>query len=110
MALEKENRAAAFLDHFRLIAGEQYVLLDDESLQNYGHDETENLLYLPDVVIRPRTTAEDSSIMKICHQHRIPVTPRGAGTGLSGGASASTSSRERSASSEALTPRPLARS
>src|SRR3954463_6548755 len=86
MALEKENRAAAFLDQFRSIAGEQYVLLDDESLQNYGHDETENLLYLPDVVIRPRTTSEVSSIMKICHQHRIPVTPRGAGTGLSGGA------------------------
>ena len=86
MALEKENGARAFLDQFRSIVGSQYVLLDEESLQNYGHDETENLLYLPDLVIRPRTTAEISSIMKICHQHHIPVTPRGAGTGLSGGA------------------------
>jgi len=86
MALEKENGAIAFLDQFMSIVGSQYVLLDEESLQNYGHDETENLLYLPDLVIRPRTTAEISSIMKICHQYHIPVTPRGAGTGLSGGA------------------------
>ena len=42
--------------------------------------------FLPDVVIRPRTAQEISAIMKICNQHRIPVTPRGAGTGLSGGA------------------------
>lgn len=61
-------------------------MVDKESLTHYGHDETENLLFLPDVVIRPKTTAEISAIMKICNQHKIPVTPRGAGTGLSGGA------------------------
>jgi glycolate oxidase len=86
MALEKKQGALAFLDQFKSIVGDQYVLVDEESLQNYGHDETENLLYLPDLVIRPRTAAEISSIMVICHQHYIPVTPRGAGTGLSGGA------------------------
>src|ERR1700712_3201309 len=82
----KENKVLAFLDQFKTISGDQYVLVDDETLQNYGHDETENLLFLPDVVIRPRTAEEISAIMKICHQHHIPVTPRGAGTGLSGGA------------------------
>ncbi|MEP6746831.1 MAG: FAD-linked oxidase C-terminal domain-containing protein [Bacteroidota bacterium] len=82
----KENKVLAFLDQFKTIAGDQYVLTDEETLQNYGHDETENLLFLPDVVIRPRTAQEISAIMKICHQHKIPVTPRGAGTGLSGGA------------------------
>ena len=82
----KENHALAFLDQFKLIAGEQYILVDEESLQNYGHDETENLLFLPDIVIRPRTAQEICAIMKICNQHSIPVTPRGAGTGLSGGA------------------------
>lgn len=82
----KGNKTMIFLDQFKSIAGDQYVLADDESLRHYGHDETENLLYLPDIVIRPRTTAEVSAILKICHQHSIPVTPRGAGTGLSGGA------------------------
>ena len=86
MAELKTNRVLDFLDQFKTIAGAQYVLVDNESLQQYGHDETENLVFLPDVVIRPRTAEEISAIMKICNQHRIPVTPRGAGTGLSGGA------------------------
>lgn len=77
---------AAIIEQFRQIAGAGFVLLDEESLNNYGHDETEHLLYPPEVVIRPRTTEEISAIMKICNQHKIPVTPRGAGTGLSGGA------------------------
>jgi len=86
MAALKANSVLDFLDQFKAIAGAQYVLADDESLQQYGHDETESLVFLPDVVIRPRTAEEISAIMKICNQHRIPVTPRGAGTGLSGGA------------------------
>jgi len=52
----------------------------------YSHDETEKLVYIPEVVIKPANTAEISAIMKLCNEHRIPVTPRGAGTGLSGGA------------------------
>lgn len=82
----KENKVLDFLDQFKSITGDQYVLADEETLQNYGHDETENLVFLPDVVIRPRTAQEISAIMKICNQYGIPVTPRGAGTGLSGGA------------------------
>lgn len=74
------------MEQFRRITGPEYVLADQESLNNYGHDETEHLLYPPEVVIRPRTAEEISAIMKICNRHRIPVTPRGAGTGLSGGA------------------------
>lgn len=74
------------LDDFKKIVGEQYVLVDEDSLKNYGHDETEHLLFLPEVVLRPRTAEEVSAIMVICNRHHIPVTPRGAGTGLSGGA------------------------
>ena len=74
------------ISSLKAIIGEQYVLTDRESMQNYGHDETEHLLYLPEVVIRPRTAEEISAVMKLCNAHRIPVTPRGAGTGLSGGA------------------------
>ncbi len=71
---------------FKQIVGENFVLVDEETLQHYAHDETENLHFLPDVVIKPRTAAEISSVMKICNENKIPVTPRGAGTGLSGGA------------------------
>lgn len=77
------------LDHlqdFKNIAGINNVFVDEEVLSSYGHDETEDLLYMPDVVIKPGTAEEISSILKICNHNNIPVTPRGAGTGLSGGA------------------------
>lgn len=74
------------LTSFKKIIGEEFVLADEESLHHYAHDETENLHFLPEVVLKPRTAEEISAIMKICNEHRIPVTPRGAGTGLSGGA------------------------
>lgn len=74
------------LSQFKHIVGEAQVLADEETLTEYGHDETEKLLYIPEVVLKPGSTEEIAQIMKICHAHRIPVTPRGAGTGLSGGA------------------------
>ena len=74
------------LDEFRNIIGEEFVLIDEEALHHYGHDETEDLNFPPDVVLRPRTAEDISEIMKVCYRERITVTPRGAGTGLSGGA------------------------
>ncbi len=74
------------IEMFRHIVGEKHMAMDEESLRNYGHDETEHLIYLPEIVLKPRTAEEISAIMRICDQYRIPVTPRGAGTGLSGGA------------------------
>jgi glycolate oxidase len=68
------------------VIGKEYVHTDDEFLNSYGRDETENLLYKPAVVVRPRTAQEISAIIKIANIENIPVTPRGAGTGLSGGA------------------------
>ena len=80
------NLTSQHIAEFKKIVGENYTLTDEESLQNYGHDETEKLNYPPEIVLRPRTSAEISAIMKICNQYKIPVTPRGGGTGLSGGA------------------------
>lgn len=74
------------IEQLKEIVGEAYVLTDAENLSNYGHDETEDLSYLPEVIVKPRTTAEVSVIMKLANAKHIPVTPRGAGTGLSGGA------------------------
>ena len=87
--MEVSHPKKLFLQHvqaFKNIAGTSYVYTDEESLDNYAHDETENLHFLPDIVVKPRTAEEISAIVKICNEHKIPVTPRGAGTGLSGGA------------------------
>lgn len=78
--------AIEHLEAFKKIVGEQHVFVDEEVLGNYAHDETEDLHFLPDVVLKPGSAEEVSAILKICNQHKIPVTPRGAGTGLSGGA------------------------
>ena len=82
----KDKKIIAFLDDFKSIVGQDHVLYDAESLDKYAHDETEDLYYLPELVIKPRSPAEISNILKLCNKHRIPVTPRGGGTGLSGGA------------------------
>jgi glycolate oxidase len=78
--------AIEHLEAFKKIAGEDFVFVDKEVLDNYAHDETEDLHFLPDVVIKPANAGEISSILQLCNQYKIPVTPRGAGTGLSGGA------------------------
>ncbi len=78
--------SATHLNQFQNIVGDTNVLYDEESLKHYGHDETELLVFLPEVVLKPSTTEEVAAIMKICYADSIPVTPRGAGTGLSGGA------------------------
>lgn len=74
------------IEQLKTIVGEAHVFADEESRSNYGHDETEDLLYLPEVIVKPRTPVEIAEIMKLANSKHIPVTPRGAGTGLSGGA------------------------
>jgi glycolate oxidase len=82
----REIISTAHVAALKAIVGEEFVFADEESLEKYAHDETEDLHFPPDVVVKPRTTEEVSAIMQLCNEHRIPVTPRGAGTGLSGGA------------------------
>ena len=83
---EQVKKAIECIDLFREIVGPANVYIDDENLNHYAHDETENLHFLPEVVLKPATAKEISAIMVICNENLIPVTPRGAGTGLSGGA------------------------
>jgi len=61
-------------------------LTDIENLTKYGHDETEDLQFPPDVVLKPETVEEVSEIMRYAFEKSIIVTPSGARTGLSGGA------------------------
>ena len=74
------------LEQIKLIVGAEYVFTDQESFEKYGSDETEKLHYSPAVVVKPRKAEEISALMHLANKHLIPVTPRGAGTGLTGGA------------------------
>lgn len=67
------------------IVGNTYVFTDFETLQEYGKDHTEDLLFPPQVVVKPSTPQEISEIFKLAYSHGIAVTPIGARTGLSGG-------------------------
>jgi len=77
---------AGDIDFFRSILGQDCVLTDSESLQDYGHDQTEDFVFEPDVILKPSTTQQVCQILAWCNDNLIAVTPRGAGTGLSGGA------------------------
>jgi glycolate oxidase len=77
---------AEHIQAFKNIIGESYVFVDEETLVFFSRDETEKLQFTPEVVLKPRTAEEISAILKICNKDLLPVTPRGAGTGLSGGA------------------------
>jgi glycolate oxidase len=74
------------LAYFTSLLGSEAVCTDPESLDSYAHDETEDYVFQPEVVVKPSTTQQVSAILHWCDQHHIPVTPRGGGTGLSGGA------------------------
>lgn len=84
--LKCKNLTSAHIVLFKKICGEEFVITNEEELYNYSHDQTENLHFLPNVVLKIRTAEEVSEVLKICNKDKIPVTPRGAGTGLSGGA------------------------
>ncbi len=68
------------------LVGQDLVFTDEENIEKYSHDETEDLKFYPDVVVKPISTQQVSALLKYCNANQIAVTPRGGGTGLSGGA------------------------
>jgi glycolate oxidase len=73
------------ISYFKSILHEN-VFTDAENKEKYGHDETEDLVFIPSVVLKPSTVEEVSKIMAYCHENNLAITPSGARTGLSGGA------------------------
>jgi len=67
------------------IVGTDFVFSDEDKLLEYSSDETEDLSYPPEVVLKPKTTEEISKIITYCNDKLISITPCGARTGLSGG-------------------------
>jgi glycolate oxidase len=66
------------------IVGNENVLITKEELLCYGYDSTPKV-FLPDLIARPRTSSQIQEIVKLANEHRFPLVPRGAATGLSGG-------------------------
>ena len=77
---------AEILRQLEDIVGQENVLLDAERLEPYTHDETVGLRAKPEVVVRATSAQQVSEIFGLANRERVPVTPRGAGYGLSGGA------------------------
>ena len=68
------------------IVGENYIFTDQETRNHYGHDETEDYVFPPNVVVKPANSEEIAAVLKVANDYKIPTTPIGARTGLSGGA------------------------
>ncbi|MFC7340086.1 FAD-binding oxidoreductase [Saccharopolyspora griseoalba] len=69
--------------------GEPVLLTDPDSTARFAHDDAEWApCGKPLAVVRARSTADVAAAVRICAEHGVPVVPRGAGTGLSGGANA----------------------
>ena len=68
------------------IVGEKNVSTSDEDLEKHSLDESLEPPHRPEVVVKPGDTGEVSAVMRLASEHRIPVTPQGSRTGLSGGA------------------------
>ncbi|MBB6481569.1 FAD-binding oxidoreductase [Spirochaeta isovalerica] len=78
----------AIIRELKEILGDKNVLVDEEKIEAYSHDETneEEYGHMPEVVVTPETAEQTAAVVKLANREVIPVTPRGAGSGLSGGA------------------------
>jgi glycolate oxidase len=74
------------IERLRRLLGEDQVRTDSPTLERCSRDETEDLAFPPDVVVLPRSREHVAILLGFAHEEKIPVTPRGGGTGLSGGA------------------------
>jgi glycolate oxidase len=74
------------LQELTKIVGQNKLFTDQETRNHYGHDETEDYVFPPSVVVKPASAMEISKILKLANEHKIPVTAIGGRTGLSGGA------------------------
>lgn len=76
----------ADIEQLQQLLSPERVLVGTQILEDYAHDELAEIEAYPEVVVEPETTEEVSAILKFASARKIPVTPRGSGTGLCGAA------------------------
>ena len=74
-----------FLAELKAIIGDEYIYLSPDKLEKYDHDKTDRRV-TPDAVVEPFSSEQISVLMKLANKYKIPIVPRGTGTGLTGGA------------------------
>jgi glycolate oxidase len=77
--------SAAFVDDVVAVVGPAYVRRDEAARIEYGIDALKRG-YPADLVVLPADTREIAAVARLCHEMRVPLVPRGAGTGYTGGA------------------------
>lgn len=80
---ESMTNLAAALDALRQLLGDRFTT-GESTRAIHGRDESWHAPRLPDAVVFPNDTAEVSAIARICHQHRVPMIPFGAGSSVEG--------------------------
>jgi len=73
------------IKHFETLVGKENVYSDKAHLIAYSYDATRTR-FEPEAVVFPRDEADVSAILTYCNAHHIVITPRGAGSGFTGGA------------------------
>ncbi len=76
----------AFVTALERVLGAGIVSREPELLERHARDETEDLRFAPELVVRPRRAEQVEALLRLCNERRVPVTPAGGRTGLSGGA------------------------
>lgn len=84
--MEYKKIDSSDMDAFRAICGEARVTPGQDVSDDYCHDELASMHKRPEVLVKPASTEQVSAIMRYAYEKNIPVTPRGQGTGLVGGA------------------------
>lgn len=77
---------AQIISALRQIVGANNVLVGSEAVEAYTHDEVVGLRAEPEAVVKVANAEQVAQVLRLANQVRVPVTPRGMGTGLSGGA------------------------
>ena len=81
-----KNIPNTMIAQLQQIVGQSFLFLDQDICKQYGHDETEDLNFPPQIVVKPQNAQQISEIVKLANHYHVPVTPIGGRTGLSGGA------------------------
>ncbi|RHZ98378.1 FAD-binding protein [Cereibacter sphaeroides] len=79
-------RKARIVERLLAVLPSDAVIHDEAETRAYECDALTAYRCPPLAAVLPRSTAEVSAVLRICHEERVPVVPRGSGTSLAGGA------------------------
>ncbi len=79
-------RSSAIVEDLVKLIGAESVIADEDGRRAFEADALTAYRRMPLAVVLPRSTEDVAKVLKYCHQNRLKVVPRGAGTSLSGGA------------------------